>query len=84
MARRYNLLVEVLGSGQPRPYAATVFECVLTDESDEPLGERAVRAFCEGVVSSPRRCGAGLDSTESLSKLGERRWRFYQEFPWTD
>ena len=80
----YNFDVEVVRSGQPRPYADSVYEFIITDNSEQPHPEQTIRAFCESVLAPPRRCGAGLDSTENLTNLRENRWKYQQLMPFAD
>ena len=86
----YIFEVETTKTGQARPYADTINEFIITNKAElskyPEADDRLVERFCKSIIASPVRfidSPCHFDSTETLTKLDDRRYRYTQVIPST-
>lgn len=87
--KEYNFQVEIIRAGQPRKYADSEYEYVVT--SDQP--EFVVKQFCTGVLRPKKQTYKDWDKNNASSyfsgyytfgKIGDNAYRYYVKEPFCD
>lgn len=73
--RDYNFKVKIIKEGQPRPYADSEYEYIITSE----LPERLVKLFCIHVLREPDSV-----SEYEFKKVDENTYNYYICIPFMD
>ena len=82
----YKFKVETIQAGQKRKYGDSYYEFIVTNECEIDYAPSIVEKFCKGFLHPPVRfkdSPCHFDSTETLEKIGDRKYRYYQVLPST-
>ena len=79
-AQNYNFDVEVLTDGQPRPYADSIYHCIVIDKTEKPYSEYLIKQFCTQFLHrgypKDRMPDPFAGEIVIFKKLEERKWEY--------
>lgn len=83
----YCFEVETVRSGQPRPYADSIYEYIVTNKCEINYSAAVIENFCKGFLRPPVRFTDSpcvFDSRETFEQIGDRKFRYMQVVPSTN
>jgi hypothetical protein len=88
--REFKILTKVIREGQPRAYADSEYEYEI--ETDGLCSEHTIKQFCTKVLRpcnqtmeewNPDNAGSYFGGYYEFSKIGENKYRYYVNKPYT-